>query len=120
MKTSIFFVALVFAAAIAAAQTPSQTPPVGNSDTGNKLFVSFGCCTCHGYEGQGRVGPRIVPRPLPLAAFTAFVRRASDRMPAYPEMLVLDEDLGHIHAYLQWRPMPTPIGYVKAAIVSWA
>ena len=109
MKTWIWLAALVLAAAVAAAQTPSQTPPAGNADTGKKLFVSFGCWTCHGYEGQGGAGPRIAPRPLPLAAFTAYVRRPPERMPIYPERLVSDEDLGHIHAYLQSRPMPPPI-----------
>lgn len=109
MKAWMLLAVLLLAAAVAAAQTPSQTPPAGNADAGKKLFVSFGCWTCHGYEGQGGAGPRIAPRPLPLAAFTAFLRRPPDRMPVYPERLVSDEDLGHIHAYLQSRPMPPPI-----------
>ena len=109
MKTWIVLTALVLATAVAAAQTPSQTPPAGNADTGKKLFVSLGCWTCHGYEGQGGAGPRIAPRPLPLAAFTTYVRRPPERMPIYPERLVSDEDLGHIHAYLQSRPMPPPL-----------
>ncbi len=54
---------LVLAAAGAAAQTPAQTPaqttPAGDADAGKKLFVSLGCWTCHGYEGQGGAGPRI-------------------------------------------------------------
>ena len=105
---------LVLAAAGAAAQTPAQTPaqqttPAGDADAGKKLFVSLGCWTCHGYEGQGGAAPRIAPRPLPRAAFTTYVRRPSDRMPNYPERVVSDEQLGHIHAYLQSRPMPPPV-----------
>jgi len=108
---------LVLAAAGATAQTQAQTPaqapaqttPVGDADAGKKLFVSLGCWTCHGYEGQGGAGPRIAPRPLPRAAFTRYVRRPSERMPNYPERVVSDEQLGHIHAYLQSRPMPRPI-----------
>jgi hypothetical protein len=30
-------------------------------------------------------------------------------MPNYPERVVSDEQLGHIHAYLQSRPMPLPV-----------
>ena len=104
---------LVLAAAGAAAQAPAQTTPqptpAGDADAGKKLFVSLGCWTCHGYEGQGGAAPRIAPRPLPRAAFTTYVRRPSDRMPNYPERVVSDEQLGHIHAYLQSRPMPRPI-----------
>ena len=104
---------LVLAAAGAAAQTPAQTPaqttPAGDADAGKKLFVSLGCWTCHGYEGQGGAAPRIAPRPLPRAAFTTYVRRPPERMPNYPERVVSDEQLGHIHAYLQSRPMPPPV-----------
>ena len=32
---------------------------------------------------------------------------AADR--GYPESVVSDEELGHIHAYLQSRPMPPPV-----------
>ncbi len=103
---------LVLAAAGDAAQTPTQTPPAGDAAAGKKLFVSLGCWTCHGYEGQGGAGPRIAPRPLPRAAFTTYVRRPSERMPNYPERLVSDAELGHIHAYLQSRPMPPPIASI--------
>ncbi len=120
MKTWMFLAALVPAAAIATAQTPTPpaaTPqaqteqaPAGNADTGKKLYVSYGCWQCHGYEGQGGgAGPRIAPRPLPFAAFTAFVRRPANLMPPYIERLVSDVDLGHIHAYLQSRPTPPPV-----------
>ena len=115
MKTWMLMVlaVLVLAAAGAAAQTPAQAPaqttPAGDADAGKKLFVSLGCWTCHGYEGQGGAAPRIAPRPLPRAAFTTYVRRPSERMPNYPERVVSDEQLGHIHAYLQSRPMPRPI-----------
>ena len=122
MKTWMFLAALVLAAAIAAAQTPSPAPPAatpqaqaaqapaGNAETGKKLYVSYGCYACHGYEGQGgAAGPRIAPRPLPLAAFTRFVRRPANLMPPYVERLVPDLDLGHIHAYLQSRPTPPPV-----------
>lgn len=107
------------ALAIAAAQTPAPAPaPVakvapattGNADTGKKLFVSYGCYQCHGYEGQGgAAGPRIGPRPMPFAVFSQYVRRPTNQMPPYTERVVPDEDLTHIHAYLESRPAPPPV-----------
>ena len=114
MKTWIFLATLVLAAAIAAAQIPSPGPtsatPAGNADTGKKLYSSYGCYACHGLEGQGgAAGPRIAPQPLPLAVFRAFVRRPPNQMPLYTERLVSDEDIGHIHSYLESRPTPPPV-----------
>ena len=114
MKTWMFLAALVLAAAIATAQTPSpastSATPAGNADTGKKLYSSHGCYACHGLEGQGgAAGPRIAPRPFPLAAFLTVVRRPPNLMPAYTERLVPDADLGHIHAYLESRPTPPPV-----------
>lgn len=111
MKTwmLISLAVLMLAAAGAAAQTRAQTPQAGDAEAGKKLFVRLGCWTCHGYEGQGGAAPRIAPRPLPPAAFTTYVRRPPERMPNYPERVVSDEELRHVHAYLQSRPMPPPI-----------
>jgi ubiquinol-cytochrome c reductase cytochrome c subunit len=105
---------LTFAASIRA-QTPAPaaqaTPaPAGNADTGKKLFVSYGCYQCHGYEGQGgAAGPRLAPRPLPLAGFSRYVRRPANQMPPYTERVVSDADLANIHAFLQSRPAPPPV-----------
>ena len=123
MKTWMLLAALVLATAIATAQTPAATPPAeqaaaaqsaqtpsGDTDTGKKLYVNYGCYACHGIEGQGgAAGPRIAPSPPPLAGFTAFIRRPANQMPLYTERVVSDENLGHIHAYLQSRPTPPPV-----------
>jgi mono/diheme cytochrome c family protein len=123
MKVWTFFSVAVLVAAIASAQAPSSTPaaatpqaqtaaqaPAGNPETGKTLFDSVGCYACHGFEGQGgAAGPRIAPRTLPLVAFIRFVRRPSNQMPLYTDRIVSDEDLGHIHAYLESRPTPTPV-----------
>jgi len=93
----------------AQAQTaPAAPAPAGNADTGKKLFVSYGCYQCHGYEGQGSsaTGPRLAPRPLPFAALSRYVRRPSGQMPPYTEKVLAEADLAHIYAYLQSRPMP--------------
>jgi mono/diheme cytochrome c family protein len=124
MKVWTFFSGAVLVAAIAAAQAPSTTqaaatpqaqtaaaqPPAGDPETGKTLFDDVGCYACHGFEGQGGVtGPRIAPRTLPLVAFIRFVRRPSNQMPLYTDRIVSDEDLGHIHAYLESRPTPPPV-----------
>jgi mono/diheme cytochrome c family protein len=110
MKTLLLLVALVFAAVVAAAQTPAapaQPASAGNAETGKKLYVSYGCWQCHGYEGQGgAAGPRLAPRPLPFAGFSRYVRRPTNQMPPYTEKVVSNADLEHIHAYLTSRPAP--------------
>ena len=112
MKNLLLPAALVFATALATAQTPApaaQPAPAGNAETGKKLFVSYGCWQCHGYEGQGgAAGPRLAPRPLPVAGFSRYVRRPTNQMPPYTEKVVPDADLAHIHAYLMSRPAAPP------------
>ena len=105
---------LVVAVAVtaAAAQAPRPaTPaaPAGNAETGRKLFVSYGCWQCHGYEGQGgSAGARLAPHPPAYVAFSRYVRRPTNQMPPYTEKVVPDGDLAHIYAFLQSRPAAKP------------
>ena len=85
----------------------TATKVTGEGETGKKLFISYGCWQCHGFEGQGgAAGPRLAPAPLPFTAFSRIVRRPPNQMPAYPAKLVSDSDLTLIHAYLTSRPAP--------------
>jgi ubiquinol-cytochrome c reductase cytochrome c subunit len=97
----------------AVAQAPTAPPPA-NVDEGRKLFASYGCYQCHGYEGQGSsaTGPRLGPRPLPLAAFSRYVRRPTGQMPPYTAKVVSDSDLAKIHAYLEARPTPPAVNTI--------
>jgi ubiquinol-cytochrome c reductase cytochrome c subunit len=115
MKLLLMPAAVFLATAIGSAQTapapatasPATPAPAGNAETGKKLFVNYGCWQCHGYEGQGgAAGPRLAPRPLPLAGFSRYVRRPTNQMPPYTAKVVPDSDLEHIHAYLASRPAP--------------
>jgi ubiquinol-cytochrome c reductase cytochrome c subunit len=117
MKLLLIPAAIVFATAIAFAQTtpapaaasPTTPATAGNAETGKKLFVSYGCWQCHGYEGQGgAAGPRLAPRPSPFAGFSRYVRRPTNQMPPYTEKVVPNADLEHIHAYLMSRPAAPP------------
>jgi mono/diheme cytochrome c family protein len=108
MKILLLPAALARATAMGFAHTPAPATapaPAGNAETGKKLYVSYGCWQCHGYEGQGgAAGPRLAPRPLPFAGFSRYVRRPTNQMPPYTEKVVPNADLEHIHAYLMSRP----------------
>ena len=109
MKSAL--VALVLVAAISAQTPPPQSnaAPAGNAETGKKLFVSYGCYQCHGYEAQGSsaTGPRLGPRPIAFAAFSRYVRQPTGQMPPYTTTVVSDADLTNIYAFISSRPAPT-------------
>jgi len=80
-----------------------------NADNGKRLFVKDGCYQCHGYQGQGGVaGARLAPRPIVLAALTAYVRHPTGQMPPYTSKVLSEADLADIHAYLSSIPAARP------------
>ena len=80
-----------------------------SADNGKRLFVKDGCYQCHGYQGQGGVaGARLAPRPIVLAALTAYVRHPTGQMPPYTSKVLSDADLADIHAFLSSIPAPPP------------
>jgi mono/diheme cytochrome c family protein len=80
----------------------------GDASNGKKLFVSYGCYQCHGYEAQGSsaTGPRLGPRPIAFAQLSKYVRAPTGQMPPYPTKVLPDKDLTDIYAFLQSRPQP--------------
>ena len=110
MKISLLAVgiAVTLFATLAIAQTPTAA---ANVEEGRKLFVSYGCYQCHGYEGQGSsaTGRRLGPRPLPLASFSRYIRRPTGEMPPYTTKVVSDSDVAKIHAFLEARPAPPAV-----------
>ena len=104
---------VVRAQASAVPPTQPAQASAGNAEAGRKLWVSYGCWQCHGYEGQGgAAGPRLSARSLPLAGFSAYVRRPTNQMPPYTEKVVSNADLVNIHAFIQSRPAPPPVASV--------
>ena len=93
------------------APAPAAQAPAAASDEGRKLYVSYGCYQCHGYEAQGSsaTGPRLGPRGLPYAAFARYVRRPTGQMPLYTEKILPEADLQKIHAFTEARPAPKPV-----------
>jgi ubiquinol-cytochrome c reductase cytochrome c subunit len=109
MKSLLILIAI--AATLSAAQAPSSqqaAPAAGNAVEGKKLFVSYGCYQCHGFEAQGSsaTGPRLGPRPIAFAAFSRYVRQPTGQMPPYTAKVVSDADLTNIYAFVQSRPAP--------------
>lgn len=73
-----------------------------SADAGKAAFAKSGCWQCHGTVGQGGIaGPKLAPAPLPLEAFSAFVRTTNRQMPPFSETVLSNEDLGNIHEYLK-------------------
>jgi len=94
-------------AAPAPQQQNNANAPAGNAANGRKLFVSFGCYQCHGYEAQGgSAGPRLAPRPIPYAQLMKYVRHPTGEMPPFTEKIVKDMELTDIYAFLRAQPAP--------------
>jgi mono/diheme cytochrome c family protein len=81
--------------------------PPGDAERGAGLFRQTGCYQCHANEGQGGAqGPRIGPDPPTLARFTWYARNPNGSMPPYTDVVMSDQELADIHAFLQSRPQP--------------
>ena len=94
----------------AAAAPQQQNVPAGNAANGRKLFVSFGCYQCHGYEAQGgSAGPRLAPRPIAYAQFMKYVRHPTNEMPPFTEKIVKDAELTDVYAFLRGQPAPPDV-----------
>jgi mono/diheme cytochrome c family protein len=112
MRRYPFALAIACTICVAAA----QAQPAGNAANGKRIYMADGCDLCHGTVGQGGrgTGPHIAPNPLPFEAFAGQVRRPANAMPAYTTVVLSDQDLGDIYAYLLTiPPLPDP----KAAAI---
>ena len=104
----VLIVAAAVSAGAGAAATGRSRAGRATLKTGKKLYVSYGCYQCHGYEAQGSsaTGPRLGPRPIAFAAFSRYVRQPTGQMPPYTTKVVSDADLANIYAFVQSRPAP--------------
>ena len=92
------------------ARVSGPAEPPGRVETGATLYRQTGCYQCHANEGQGGAqGPRIGPDPLTLARFTWYVRNPSGSMPPYTEVVMSNQELADIHAFLLARPQPPAV-----------
>jgi ubiquinol-cytochrome c reductase cytochrome c subunit len=108
---------LVGLAALAAcsvgAAAQSAAPP-GDAVNGKRVYMADGCYQCHGTVGQGSrpTGPHIAPNPIPYEGFAAQVRRPVNTMPPYTTVVLSEQELADIYAYLMTIP---PVVDPKAA-----
>ena len=82
--------------------------PTGNAENGKRLYVRNGCYQCHGYDGHGGAGAKLAPRPIPVAALIAYVRRPAGSMPIYTDKVMSDAELTDVWAYLKTIPDGRP------------
>ena len=69
-------------------------------DSGQRLYEGK-CSQCHGAEGRGGKGPRLVPFEWSYEQALALVRRPLCDMPPIPETEVSDEEVSQIVGYLK-------------------
>jgi ubiquinol-cytochrome c reductase cytochrome c subunit len=107
MQFRVFVISSVVAlAAHASAQAPAPTQtaaPAGNAQAGKDLFLRYSCYACHGYDGHGGAGARLVPMRMTGDRFAAYVRNPR-QMPPYSTKLLTDAQLADLFAYVKSLP----------------
>ncbi len=105
MLRFLLFVASMLAfASVALAQTAAAK---GDAAKGKELYVKYSCYACHGFDGHGGAGARLVPMKMLLPVFTAYIR-SPRQMPAYREKMMPDRDLADVWAYIKTIPESPP------------
>ena len=101
------FAALACLVPIASAQTPAPSAaPAGSAQAGKDVFLRYSCYACHGYDGHGGAGARLVPMRMTGDRFTAYVRSPrTPQMPAYSTRLLTDAQLADVWAYIKSLPV---------------
>jgi mono/diheme cytochrome c family protein len=91
---------VTFGASALAADKP------GNVTRGKQLYMATGCYQCHGTRGAGggNAGPRLAPTPIPFEGFKLVLRQPRARMPVYTNVVMPDQDVADIYAYLMSIP----------------
>ena len=79
-----------------------------SAENGKRLFMTYYCYACHGTEGHGGAGPRLVVSAS-ADALVRYVRKPTGGgMPAYTSRSISDRELRDIHAYLRSIPSSPP------------
>ena len=103
---ALLLAATLCAAASAHAQDAQAQAPKGNAAKGKARYGEVGCYQCHGFVGQGGVGTRLAPNPMPYPAFQNYIRNPKGQMPPYTNKYLTDTDMADLYAYLQSIPKP--------------
>jgi mono/diheme cytochrome c family protein len=112
--SSLFNVAL-FAVALCAGgygEALAQDAPPGNAAEGKRLYLAKGCFTCHGRSGQGGAmngpAPILAKTAMPFDGFKGQLRQPINDMPAYSDVVMSDQQIADIYAFLQTLPGRLP------------
>lgn len=111
LRVIVFATAVCAMACVSSAAAPEHATAARVAH-GKTLYIADGCAQCHGYNGQGTVGPRLGPNPIPLDLFTRQMRNPRGVMPIYTAVVLSEKDLADIYAYLQSVPQPVPVGRI--------
>jgi len=90
-----------------AAAAPAGPAPAGNVQIGQKLFSTYYCYSCHGSDGQGGAGVRLMSPNTPnYNQFRTVLRKGSGGMPPYRSAVVPDAEVADLYAYVKSIPAP--------------
>ena len=118
---SVAAVVAVLWAAPASGRAPSQAPAPaqagatlrGDAERGKALYSNNACYQCHNNDAQGgAAGPRLGPDPITFQRFVAYVRAPRGEMPPYTAMVMSDQELADVYAFVQARPRPPALGSI--------
>ena len=101
MTAALPMLLAIGAVAQTSAPAPRVEPPPGNVQDGRRAFASHNCSTCHGAEGQGATGPRIVPPASSFSDFVRSVRQPTGVMPPVTSQVTSDSELANMYAFLR-------------------
>ncbi len=87
--------------------TATVTPAKGDPAEGAKIWPTLRCVRCHGPNAEGRSGPQLAGTGLTFEQVLLQVRTGADPMPAFSPNEVSDQQVRHIHAWLQSIKPPT-------------
>ena len=114
IMTGILRISCLALVASVSTTNAQQAVKPANAENGKRLFTAYACYQCHGYLGQGsNAGARLAPKPLPLAAMIAYVRKPTGVMPPVTAKVVSDAEIADIRAYLETVPAPPDVKTIK-------
>jgi cytochrome c553 len=88
--------------------TGTATPAKGDPAEGTKIWPTKRCAECHGANAEGVTGPQLAGTGLTYDQVLLQVRAGADPMPAFKPEEISDQEVRHIHAWLQSLKLPTP------------
>lgn len=88
----------------------AEPAAAGRADVGAELYSAYGCYSCHANEAQGgQHGPRLGPDPITFARFSWYTRHPTRTMPPYSAVVLSDQDMADIYAFVEAQPQPPPL-----------